>query len=314
MNLKELLARRLIFLTGKGGVGKTTVAILLALVASQMKKRTLLAEMYSTERVAPYFGLNEIGHQEIPLAPYLTGINLDPQKCFEEYILMQIHFRKIFDVFINNRFVTSFLNAVPGFNELLMVGKVFDLERTRKGKLSREPLYDIIIVDGLATGHGLSSFEIPYVVNRMVRVGPLHRRSQQMIDLLSDRDRTAFSVTTIPEEMPVSEAIELVRKVQAKLGRPMGPLFLNRMRDMVLTDGELSRLQKLHPNSPATLNPYFTAVESEANRSRMAATHSYRIKQEIPDVCQILIPEQVQALTSKKHFKPLVDELLRQVA
>src|SRR3989338_4128625 len=121
MSLASLFDRRLILLSGKGGVGKTTIALSLGLAAANLKKKTLIIEMNSTERVAPYFGLKEIGHKEIPLAPYLTGINLNPQDCFEEFVLSRIKFKTIFDIFINNRFVTAFLSAVPGLNDLLMI-------------------------------------------------------------------------------------------------------------------------------------------------------------------------------------------------
>ncbi|MDO8519394.1 MAG: ArsA-related P-loop ATPase, partial [Deltaproteobacteria bacterium] len=140
--MKSLLDKRLILLSGKGGVGKTTIALCLGLASALLKKKTLIVEMNSTERVAPYFGLKEIGHKEIPLSPYLTGINLNPHDCFEEYVLMQIKFKAIFDTFINNRFVTAFLNAVPGLNELLMIGKIFDLERQAKRFPRHTPLYD----------------------------------------------------------------------------------------------------------------------------------------------------------------------------
>ena len=112
MNLNQLLNKRLILLSGKGGVGKTTVAATLALAASKLKKNVLLIEMGSTERVAPLFGLSQIGHEEVALSPRITGINLDPKECFEEYVLRQIKFKKIYDIFINNRFVTYFLNII----------------------------------------------------------------------------------------------------------------------------------------------------------------------------------------------------------
>jgi len=236
--------QRLILISGKGGVGKTTVAVALALQASQQGKKTLLVEMNSTERVAPFFNLPAMGSVETSLAPSLTGINLNPKACFEEYVIRQIHFKSLFQAFVNNRYVTGFLEAVPGLNDLLMIGKIVDFERQTEGLFSSQKKYDIIIVDAPATGHGLSAFEVPFVVNRAVKVGPLRKLSEQMIAVLQDSQKTIFCAVTLPEEMPVVETIEWAENVKKKLGMTLGPIFLNRYFESVLSADERKKLEK----------------------------------------------------------------------
>lgn len=303
--MKPLLDKRLILLSGKGGVGKTTIALALGLAAASLKKKTLIVEMNSTERVAPYFGLKEIGHKEIPLSPYLTGINLNPHDCFEEYVLMQIKFKAIFDTFINNRFVTAFLNAVPGLNELLMIGKIFDLERQAKRFPKKTPLYDLIIVDGPATGHGVSAFEVPSIVSRAVRVGPMKIQADRLVKLLTDPIKTVFCAVTIPEEMPVVETGELLNSVKKKLQIPIGPIFLNNVVITELTQEETAKIEKKMPERSDPLFPYFAYARLEASRAHLHAYYGEELRKQNPDREIITVPHVDGEIRSEKDLRKL---------
>ncbi|MBI2340047.1 MAG: ArsA family ATPase [Deltaproteobacteria bacterium] len=308
MTLSELLNKRLILLSGKGGVGKTTVSVLLALLASRLKKKVLVIEMNSTERVAPFFGLKTIGHREIPLAPYITGINLSPRDCFEEYVLMQIRFKAIYDAFFNNRFVGYFLNAVPGLNELLMIGKIFYLEK-QKDKRTAEPLYDIIIVDGPATGHGISTFEVPRIARDAIKVGPLRTQSDRILSLLKDPARTAFSVVTLAEEMPVVEAGELLTMVREKLNLPVGPIFINAVHQTDITEEEARILAGKAPEKDDPLYPWFAYASLSYQRARLNAEYREMLMEKNKSLECIAIPFQYGETTSAKGLEPIVELL-----
>jgi len=116
MNLKELLDRRIIFVSGKGGVGKTSVSALLALLAAAKQKKTLIIEMNSSGRVAPLFQVNNAGYEEVPLIPYVTSLNLSPRLCFQEYVLKLILFSRLYKAFFENKYVSNFLNAADKVN------------------------------------------------------------------------------------------------------------------------------------------------------------------------------------------------------
>ena len=307
MTLAELLHKRLILLSGKGGVGKTTVAVLLALVAARQKKKALIVEMNSTERVAPFFGLKSIGHREIPLAPYITGINLNPRDCFEEYVLMQIRFKTLFNAFFNNRFVTYFLNAVPGLNELLMIGKIFYLEK-QKDKRTAEPLYDLIIVDGPATGHGVSAFEVPRIARDAIKVGPLRTQSDRILSLLTNVSKTAFSVVTLAEEMPVVEAEELIATVRKKLDLPLGPIFINAVCQTDITKGEFDALIDKMPEKDDPLYPYFAYASLSCQRARLNAEYREMLMEKNKSLECMTIPFQYEEITSTKSLEPMVNE------
>lgn len=303
MSVTSLLQKRLILLSGKGGVGKTTVSVALGLLASRLKKKALLVEMNSTERVAPFFGLDKIGDQEIPLAPYLTGINLYPPSCFEEYVLRQVRFKKIFDTFVNNRFVTSFLNAVPGLNDLLLTGKIYDSERQGR--------YDVIIVDGPATGHGVSTFEVPFVVSRAVKVGPLRSQSDKIIKLLTDPKKTVFSVVTLAEEMPVVEAGELADMIKNKLKIELGPLFLNNFWKASFSTEEEEKLLRQCPGPSNPLYPYFASSLLSFSRGRLQAHYREVLERENPGVEIVTIPHIPKGLGSARDLKEVVDIWMR---
>lgn len=312
MVLSTLLSKRLILLSGKGGVGKTTVAVALGLLASRLKKKTLLVEMNSTERVAPFFGLKEVGSEEIPLSPYLTGINISPQACFEEYVLKQIHFKKIFDAFINNRFVTYFLNAVPGLNELLMIGKIADLELQMKSKPKHESLFDLIIVDGPATGHGVSAFEVPNIVAKAVKIGPIKNQASKVIKLLADSSKTVFSVVTLSEEMPVVEAGELIQMVREKLKISLGPIFLNNFYDSHFTPGEIAKIEKKIPESK-NLYPYFAYSHLASERSQLNEHYFQVLKKNNAGMEIIKIPHLDRGVATVADLKVVVDDWVKEM-
>lgn len=308
--IPELFNKRLILISGKGGVGKTTVAVTLGLAAAQLKKRTLLVEMNSTERIAPLFGLTSIGHHEIPLSPYLTGINLDPRACFEEYVLLQLRFKTLYNAFFNNRFVSSFLNAVPGLNELLMIGKIYDLERQVKTRLTDEKLYDLIIVDGPATGHGVSSFEVPKIVSEAVKVGPLKTQSENILKLLTNPQKTVFSAVTLAEEMPVVETIELVSLIKERLKISLGPLFINAVGSTDFDNEEQKEIKKKFPEADSPLYPYFAYSRLAFERAALNESYRKELTKKLSGMESITFPYSYEEITRSKDLKPLVELIL----
>lgn len=268
----QLFDHRLIVVSGKGGVGKTTVSLLLALLAKQ-KKKVLLVEMNSSEQIAPFFGLQRVGHQEVLLDTNLHAINLNPNQCFEEYVLKQIFFKKIFDLFINNRFVRSFLDAVPGLFELLMVGKIYDLVKQNR--------YDLVIVDAPATGHGISSFEVPQIVLQAVRSGPLNDQAKKVFDLLTNSQKTTFSIVSLAEEMPMNETCELYHQVKTKLKMKPGPVFINKLKSSFLSSSENKKLQSLNKNSKGSLDTALSFVDFHHQRSLLNGHYQKKIKERL---------------------------------
>lgn len=307
MPLSSLLNKRLLFVSGKGGVGKTSVSVLLALVAAKNKKRTLIVEMNSTGRVAPIFGTTDVDREQVALSPYIEGINLLPKSCFEEYVLRHVHFKTLYKAFFNNRFVANFVNAIPGLNEVLMLGKIYELERAKKNVLTETPLYDLIIVDAPATGHGLSALEVPQVLAKAVKIGPLHKHANNILELLADKQKTAFCLVTLAEEMPVCESQEYVQSLKQKVKISFGPIFINQVMTgigAVESPANISGDLKI-------LYDYYNLTRS---RSELNQHYVTEIKKIFTDFEQIILPFQFQGLTQSRQFAPLVDQLIGAIA
>jgi anion-transporting ArsA/GET3 family ATPase len=300
----ELMTKRLIFVSGKGGVGKTSVATLIGTAAAMRKKNALLVEMNSGGRIPPLFDAVPAPDREIPLAPYLTALDITPKACFEEYVLMQIRFKAIYEVFFNNTFVTNFLGAVPGLNEILMLGKIYDLERRERRDASHAKSYDLVVVDMPATGHGLSAMEVPHVLQSVVKVGPLHANAVKMNALFADEARTAFCLVTLAEEMPVCETIEYAKGLNEKTDVCFGPLFVN---------GVMPEIAKI--KSPKSALPAELMIYRDYHRlaeSRYALNREYRreIARDFTDFTRIELPYRFEGLDHADDFRRLAEVLV----
>ena len=156
MPTPTLLDRRLVVVTGKGGVGKSTVSAALAVLAAREGKRVLVCEVNARERIAPLLGAPPAGPQIREARPGLFTLNVTPPEAMREYGIMVLKFRTIYDAVFENRLVQNFIEATPGLSDMVSIGKVYSLTEA----------YDLVIVDAPATGHGLALLEIPAIVSR----------------------------------------------------------------------------------------------------------------------------------------------------
>ncbi len=206
---------------GKGGVGKSTVSGGLASLAAARGKRTIVAEMNGAETMCALFDREPIGYEVDELAPNLFTLSIRAEDAIEEYLVRMLRFRILYEVVFRNRYIGPFMNGVMGLSDLISVGKVMDLEWERTdgshGEESEAPrAWDLVIVDAPATGHGLSLLHAPQSMMDVTRVGPLFNNARSIRDLLADRERTAAVIVTLAEEMPVSETIELARRLRER--------------------------------------------------------------------------------------------------
>jgi hypothetical protein len=229
-------------------------------------------------------------------------VNVTPAEAMREYGIMVLRFKSIYDAVFENRLVRYFLRVVPSLAELVMLGKILNEVREREGD---RPRWDLVVLDAPATGHAVQLLRVPAALLDTVPGGPLRHDAAWMEKLLVDPSQTALAIVTLPEEMPVNEAIELDAQVRGVLGIPRSALFVNAMPDTRFTAAEAAALGALGDERPP-LGPAARAARLQAIRAEQAGRYLARARAalELPTVVLPLLPApewglpQVEALAA----------------
>jgi len=228
--LASLLSRRLLLVTGKGGTGKTRIAAALGVLAARRGVRTVVVELGDSDVLPELLPPSrparaaERGREPQPVAENLFTLRLVPEEALLEYLELQLRVRTLARAIVGNAAFHRFLDAAPGWRELLTLGKLWHLASLEDS--AGAPRWPLVVVDAPATGHGLSLLSVPSVVLDTVRMGPLRRNTDRVQALMTDAARTLVLPVTLPEELPVNETLELRARVR-ELGVGLGPVLAN---------------------------------------------------------------------------------------
>src|SRR3984885_9905961 len=272
--------RRFFIVTGKGGVGKTTVCAALAMHLAQKNKRVLVAMCNAKERLSVMLGSDLIGADVSNVAQNVWAVNMDPERAVEDYGLMTLKSRTLFRLLFDNKYVRTFFSAVPGLHEWAMLGKAW--WHTTELDDSGRPRFDTVILDAPATGHGLDMLRVPKVIVDVVPPGLLRRDAERAWALFQDPKTCAIVLVTLPEEMPTTETIELARAL-GELGLPVSRVVVNGVLPPLFSREERAALEAVVTGDLAAPGETAVAAARErAMRERVQAESLSRLSRELP--------------------------------
>jgi anion-transporting ArsA/GET3 family ATPase len=287
--MNSLLDLKLVFVTGKGGVGKTTVATALALFASQRGKRVLICEVDAKGDVAGFYEAPPTNFNEREILPGLFAMTMDTEASLREYLKLHLRIPVVGRIGPLAKAFDFVATAAPGVREVLTVGKpVYEV---------RERNYDLVVVDAPASGHIVSLLSAPQTINNLVKVGLIRSQTDWLLDILSDPMLTGLLAVCTPEEMPVSETIELAARVKEETTVKLSAVVVNRVLpelfgrqeeevfDVLSTE---PRRQQLNELLGGDAGPLLEAARLAVTMRRTRSVHLDRLRASIDESVPML--------------------------
>jgi anion-transporting ArsA/GET3 family ATPase len=274
----DLLDKRLVIVTGKGGVGKSTVALATAIAAAKKGKRTILCEVAAQARLSRVFHRTEVGFNEVEMADNLWAISIDPDESMREYLLIQLKVRAMRDLLVRSKIFSYLAAATPGLKELVTIGKIWELAQPeRRVKGGRE--YDLVVVDAPATGHGVGFLQTPRTFASIARVGPIRSQAETLDKFIRNHRKTGVKIVAFPEEMPVNETASLERDLVDEVGVAVDRIVMNGLYPERFSEEEADRLADVAEGANGVVRAACRAAVRECRRARSQRQQLARLEE-----------------------------------
>jgi len=304
MLLHPILDRRLLFVSGKGGVGKTVATAALAIFAFRRRKRVLVVELSPYGRIRELLGGPEPGPEPAEIQPHLELVRIDPRRALEDFLAGVLPIRALRQRLLASQSFSILTAAAPGIEEFLTLAKIVELEGMKSG-LRRRYRYDLVLVDAPATGHSLALLSTARTLMEMLPIGPIGKTAEEVNRVLSDSRRSAAVIVTIPEEMAVNETIEIVAGLGKSGAVAVGPLIANAVWPERFNADEARWLMTAALDAS---DPLIAAGRYHVERRRRAEEQIGRLRAELK-IEPVELPFVVNSTLDRPHLRRLVAAL-----
>jgi anion-transporting ArsA/GET3 family ATPase len=248
--LESLDNKRLIFVTGKGGVGKSACTAGLAMALSRRGRRVLVVETDAYSAMTVILGAGQSEHTIVHVIDGLYAINLRSKQCLVETLTRYLPSERVVRAITQNRVTESFFTSAPSVNEFVLLDKILALLETE------DRAWDHIVVDLPASGHALTFLGVPRTLNAMMRnVGPIAKRASEVDSIITNASKSAVVAICLPEEMPVNETIELAANLKTTLGRSLDLTLVNMVHDRPISEDHEDDFERASMRLKVRSNP-----------------------------------------------------------
>jgi anion-transporting ArsA/GET3 family ATPase len=290
--MPDLLDRRLLFVTGKGGVGKTTVAASFGLLAASRGKRTLVCEVDAKGNLADFYESGPTSFEPRQIQPNLWAMTMDTEESLKEYLSLQLKLPLLARIGPLARTFDFIADAAPGVKEILTVGKLcYEVQQDH---------YDLVVVDAVASGHIVGQLAAASGITDLVSVGMVRNQTQWMLDILNDPGQTGVVIVAAPEEMPVNETLELAARLDAETDVDLAGVVVNRVLPELFGRSEEEIFERLRePEAAAALaeavggdvQPILDGAQLAVTLRRTRAGHLTTLREGLsPDLLTLYVP------------------------
>jgi anion-transporting ArsA/GET3 family ATPase len=310
---RPLLERRLVFVTGKGGVGKTTISAALALLGARAGRHTLVCEVDAKGSLAAAYETGPLTFTPRPAAERLQAMAMNTEDSLREYLALQLRVPLLARIRPLARSLDFVATAAPGVKEILTVGKLcYEV---------REDHFDLVVVDAVASGHILGQLAAPQAIQELVQVGMVREQTRWMLEILDDPEKTGLVIVTTPEEMPVAETIELARNLPGATNVDLAAVVVNRVLPELFGRAEEEVFDRLRaPAAAAVLarragpgaSKVLDAAELAVSLRRRRAEHLEALRDALPRSLPMLFVPELFARTSGMRATSQVAEALNE--
>lgn len=233
------------FVTGKGGVGKSTFAAALAQKLAAKSQKVLLVELGDASYFQECMQGTQIQHQPTRVSQGFEVAIWNGESCLREYVLHFLKLEKLLSLFFENSVMRALINVAPGLSEISILGKITSGIRHVGPALE----YEHIVVDAYSSGHFMAFIRAPKGMKEAIGVGPMGKHSSDMLDVLCNPNICSYYIVSLLEEMPCTESLELKLEIE-KLLKIEPQLIANKLIEPPLNEQELQKVQSTSDNLP----------------------------------------------------------------